>query len=230
MTYKIRWNRNLKGDEKQRCLDFARLQHETHLTLGPEDPDMVYWLELQQNKTPTGETPWNILRSWPHIYHISVNQSYKFSGAHARVRIRRANLPLSPLDLGGEPHRVSRSAQVNVCMILILDLVCTAIYASCFLRLLAKGTSKLCEVGQRSSIFLPDALRKYPCGYERIDIDTLHWDPEDASCTAPPKSAADACEDVDGNDVGLRVAVLSRLGSRNLNAPGTSLLSQTLAR
>ena len=108
-------------------------------------------------------------------------------------------------------------------MILILDLVCTAIYASCFLRLLAKGTSKLCEVGQRSSIFLPDALRKSPCGYERIDIDILHWDPEDASCTAPPKSAADACEDVDGNDVGLRVAVLSRLGSRNLYAPGTSL-------
>ena len=81
------------------------------------------------------------------------------------------------------------------------------------------------EVGQRSSIFLPDALRISACGHERIDIVTLHWDPEDASCTAPPKSAADACEDVDGNDVGLCVAVLSGLGSRDLNAPGTSLLS-----
>lgn len=67
-----------------------------------------------------------------------------------------------------------------------LVFVCTEIYAKtvlklskqqnvncCFLRLLAKGTSKLCEVGQRSSIFLPDALRKYPYGYERIDVVTL---------------------------------------------------------
>ena len=124
-----------------------------------------------------------------------------------------------------------------------LVFVCTEIYAKtvlklskqqnvncCFLRLLAKGTSKLCEVGQRSSIFLPDALRKYPYGYERIDVVTLHWDPEDASCTAPPKSAADACEDVDGNDVGLRVALLSRLGSRNLNAPGASLPHRRIGR
>ena len=140
------------------------------------------------------------------LYCIKTVSILQILGGHARVRIRRANLPLSPLDLGGARHRVSGQ---QICansysshVLYDLDLVCTEIYASCFLRLLAKGTSKLWEVGQRSSIFLPDALRISACGHERIDIVTLHWDPEDASCTAPPKSAADACEDVDGNDCG----------------------------
>ena len=56
------------------------------------------WRSCNKNKT------WNILRSWTLSHEC---QSYKFSGAHAGVRIRRANLPLSPLDLGGEPHKVS---------------------------------------------------------------------------------------------------------------------------
>ena len=211
-----------------------------HLGLGKIRTWSSDWLtELQQNKTSTGETPWNILRSWPYFYSITSVSILQILGGHAGIRIRRANLPLSPLDLGGAATQGQRSATISMP---ILDLVrtenymkCTILnssknaannrmYASCFLRLLAKGTSKLCEVGQRSSIFLPGALRISACGYERIDAATLHWDPEDASCTAPPKSAADACEDVDGNDVGLCVAVLSRLGSRNLNAPGTSLL------
>ena len=115
----------------------------------------------------------------------------------------------------------TRSAISHVSMILILYVQkTTEMYAktvlktqqqqnvnSCFLRLLAKGTSKLCEVGRDPP---------FSC--------LTHWGSLHVLYSTP-KVSSRRCEDVDGNDVGLCVAVLSRLGSRNLNAPGTSLLS-----
>ena len=116
----------------------------------------------------------------------------------------------------------TRSAVSHVSMILILYVQkTTEMYAKTVLK-----TQQTTECKQ----LLPETPCKRHVQIVRSWAEILHflaWRIEEICmcCTAPPKSAADACEDVDGNDVGLCVAVLSRLGSRNLNAPGTSLLS-----